>query len=174
MTLIIKGLKMGSHFGICLFLTAFIAYAHADGRGLQNNELIENAASQVNNQFEKKPDDPNRLVPPSKQPASVNKISRYNKNASKQVKSKPAAPNPATAKDKAKASERAYRNKVQENPPFKDLDKLSSTEREKVLKKSLPMIGQYGNIDSTGLGSYPRLEGEIYRSDKPIIYYIEQ
>ncbi|MCS4533650.1 hypothetical protein [Neisseria montereyensis] len=174
MTLAANRLKMRSHFGICLFLAVFTVYVHADGQGRQNNEPMDNAASQVNNQFEKKSDDPNRLVQPSKQPASVNKISRYDKNASIQVKAKPAAPNPAVAKDKAKASERAFRNKVQENPPFKDLDKLSADEREKVLKKSLPMIGQYGNIDSTGLGSYPRLEGEVYRSDKPIIYYIEQ
>lgn len=90
------------------------------------------------------------------------------------VKSGDSPPAPVIKADKAKTASQEFKAQAKANPPYKGLDTLSDDEHEKILKKSLPMIGQYGNVDSTGLGHYPRRDGERYQSDRPIIYYVDE
>ncbi|MDO1509424.1 MULTISPECIES: hypothetical protein [unclassified Neisseria] len=162
--------------GICLSVAALTACAHIDEQPAA--AAVELGKQEAARQFGKEP----KVTPSSARPERHHSVRKMSHQA-KQIASEsgrgghPAravsSVTPVVSSEKVAASVRQYETKVRQNPPVKDVEELDETERDELLKKTLPMIGQYGNLDSTGLGTHPRVEGEVYQSNRPLIYHIE-
>ncbi|OSI07077.1 Uncharacterised protein [Neisseria animaloris] len=161
--------------GICLSVAALTACAHIDEQPAA--AAVQSGKQEAANQFGKEL----KVTPSSARPErhySVKKMSHQAKQiASESGRGSPSrvasSVTPVVSSEKVAASARQYEAKIRQNPPVKDVEDLDETEREELLKKTLPMIGQYGNLDSTGLGTHPRVEGEVYQSNRRLIYHIE-
>ena len=165
---------------LCVWLLTIVflsACAHTESKSIQvePTTVEKKAVSGVESRFNKS-HEPLELQAFRDKSNGIKKMATQADNVTAQgvVRSGDNPPAPVIKEDRVKAASQAFKAQAKAHPPYKGLDVLNDEENEKILKKSLPMIGQYGNVDSTGLGHYPRREGERYQSDKPIIYYVDE
>ncbi|WP_125940150.1 hypothetical protein [Neisseria dumasiana] len=163
---------------ICLPSIMFVAAcAYPQNKPDQKHPVsAEQTNAHIQSQFDKPHENLDLETSYGKKSRGMKKMAKQadHVTAEGEVKKADNPPAPIINPDKAKAASREFKIQAEVNPPYKGLDELSEEEHDKILKKSLPLIGQYGNVDSTGLGHYPRRQGEQYQSDKPIIYYIDE
>ncbi|SUA35900.1 Uncharacterised protein [Neisseria zoodegmatis] len=176
----LKNMNVKGYCRLCVWLPAIMlaaACAHSEKGTVQAKPTTkEQVAAVAESHFNKPHEQVELQSSRSKKSSGMKKMSNQADHVTAEgvVKSGDNPPAPVIDTDKAKVAAKEFKAQAAAHPPYKDLDMLTEEEHRKILKKSLPMIGQYGNVDSTGLGHYPRRDGERYQSDRPIIYYVDE